>query len=218
MINTSPLLNYVTSHHDIKAINQWRTDVEKQLQESYENGQAIREVIKARSNSIDEALVFLWNHAELNKTELGLFAVGGYGRREMLPYSDTDIMILSEDEISEEQEKLISTFISSLWDVGNFKPGISVRTIQNCVEQAANDLTVASTLIEARLITGNEQLAKWPRRIVAQTWTDKTFYDAKMAEQTKRYAQHNNTESNLEPDIKNAPGGIRDINQIGWIA
>ncbi|RUP36223.1 MAG: [protein-PII] uridylyltransferase [Acinetobacter sp.] len=218
MINTSPLLNYVTSHHDIKAINQWRTDVEKQLQESYENGQTIREVIKARSNSIDEALVFLWNHAELNQTELGLFAVGGYGRREMLPYSDTDIMILSEDEISEEQEKLISTFISSLWDVGNFKPGISVRTIQNCVEQATNDLTVASTLIEARLITGNEQLAKWPRRIVAQTWTDKTFYDAKMAEQTKRYAQHNNTESNLEPDIKNAPGGIRDINQIGWIA
>ncbi|MBH2001401.1 MAG: [protein-PII] uridylyltransferase [Moraxellaceae bacterium] len=218
MINTSPLLNYVTSHHDIKAINQWRTDVEKQLQESYENGQTIREVIKARSNSIDEALVFLWNHAELNQTELGLFAVGGYGRREMLPYSDTDIMILSEDEISEEQEKLISTFISSLWDVGNFKPGISVRTIQNCVEQASNDLTVASTLIEARLITGNEQLAKWPRRIVAQTWTDKTFYDAKMAEQTKRYAQHNNTESNLEPDIKNAPGGIRDINQIGWIA
>ncbi len=60
-------------------------------------------------------------------------------------------------------------------------------------------------MIEARLITGNEQLAKWPRRIVAQTWTDQTFYDAKMQEQAKRYAQHNNTESNLEPDIKNAP-------------
>ncbi|MCH7340163.1 [protein-PII] uridylyltransferase [Acinetobacter higginsii] len=218
MIKTSPLLNYVTSLHDIQAINQWRTDVEKQLQESYENGQPIREVIGARSDSIDEALIFLWNHAGLDQTELGLFAVGGYGRHEMLPYSDTDIMILSEDEISEEQEKLISTFISSLWDVGNFKPGISVRTIQNCVEQAINDLTVATTLIEARLITGNQQLAKWPRRIVAQTWTDQTFYDAKMVEQAKRYAQHNNTESNLEPDIKNAPGGIRDINQIGWIA
>ncbi len=60
-------------------------------------------------------------------------------------------------------------------DVGNFKPGISVRTIQSCVEQAATDLTVATTLIEARLITGNTQLAKWPRRIVSQTWTDKTF-------------------------------------------
>ena len=60
-----------------------------------------------------------------------------------------------------------------------FQTGISVRTIQSCVEQAATDLTVATTLIEARLITGNTQLAKWPRRIVSQTWTDKTFYDAK---------------------------------------
>lgn len=218
MINTSPLLNYVKSNHDIQAINQWRTDVEKQLQESFEHGQPIREVISARSNLIDEALQFLWRHAELDQTKLGLFAVGGYGRREMLPYSDVDIMILSEDEITAEQEQLISTFISSLWDVGNFKPGISVRSIRQCVEEATNDLTVATTLIEARLIIGYEHLARWPRRIVSQTWTDKTFYDAKMEEQHRRYAQHNNTESNLEPDIKNAPGGIRDINQIGWIA
>ncbi|WP_151809400.1 [protein-PII] uridylyltransferase [Acinetobacter soli] len=218
MIITSPLLDYVTSHHDIKAINQWRADVEKQIQEYYENGHSIRDVVIARSNLIDEALIFLWKHAGLDQSRLGLFAVGGYGRKEMLPYSDVDIMILAEDEIDPELEKQISTFISSLWDVGNFKPGTSVRTIQNCVEQATNDLTVATTLIEARLITGNPDLAKWPRRIVSQTWTDKTFFDAKMAEQAKRHAQHNNTESNLEPDIKNAPGGIRDMNQIGWIA
>lgn len=218
MINTLPLLNYIKSNQDIQAINQWRTDVENQLQEYFDNGQSIRDVILARSNIIDEALQFLWTHARLDKTNLGLFAVGGYGRREMLPYSDVDIMILSEDSISEEDEKLISTFISSLWDVGNFKPGISVRTIADCVTQATNDLTVATALIEARLISGNQHLAKWPRRIVSQTWTDKTFYDAKMQEQLKRHAQHNNTESNLEPDIKNAPGGIRDINQIGWIA
>ncbi|WP_151831549.1 [protein-PII] uridylyltransferase [Acinetobacter ursingii] len=218
MINTSPLLSYVTSHHDIQAINQWRNDVEQQLQEFYENGQPIRDIVLARSNFIDEALIFLWNHAGLNQTDLGLFAVGGYGRREMLPYSDVDIMILSEHDIAPEQEKQISTFVSSLWDVGNFKPGISVRTIRNCFEEATNDLTVATTLIEARLITGNSHLAKWPRRIVSQTWTDKTFFDAKMEEQEKRHAQHNNTESNLEPDIKNAPGGIRDMNQIGWIA
>ncbi len=218
MINTSPLLNYVSSNHDIKAINQWRSDVENQLQESFDHGQSICDVILTRSNMIDEALIFLWKYAKLDQTDLSLFAVGGYGRREMLPYSDVDIMILSEDEFSEEQEKLISVFISSLWDVGNFKPGISVRTIANCVEQATSDLTVATALIESRLITGNEHLAKWPRRIVSQTWTDKTFYDAKMEEQAKRYAQHNFTESNLEPDIKNAPGGIRDINQIGWIA
>lgn len=218
MINTSPLLHYVKSNHDIQAINQWRTDVEKQLQEGFENGQSIREVILTRSKLIDEALQFLWKHAELDQTDLGLFAVGGYGRREMLPYSDVDIMILSQDEITSDQEKLISIFISSLWDVGNFKPAISVRTISDCVEQATNDLTVATALIESRLIIGNIHLTKWPRRIVSQTWTDKTFFDAKMDEQAKRYAAHNDTESNLEPDIKNAPGGIRDINQIGWIA
>ncbi|RKG40165.1 [protein-PII] uridylyltransferase [Acinetobacter cumulans] len=218
MINTLPLLDYAQNSHDIKAINQWRTDVENQLQERFEQGLSIREIIVTRSDLIDEALKFLWQHAELEHSQLGLFAVGGYGRREMLPYSDVDIMILSEDDIPKELEAQISTFISSLWDVGNFKPGISVRTIADCVTQAASDLTVATALIEARLITGNEHLAKWPRRIVSQTWTDKTFFDAKMQEQTKRYAQHNNTESNLEPDIKNAPGGIRDINQIGWIA
>lgn len=218
MINTSPLLNYATSNHDIQAINQWRTDAEKQLQECFENGQSIREVILSRSHLIDEALRFLWKHAELDQTDLGLFAVGGYGRQEMLPYSDVDIMILSEDDLTPDQEKLISTFIASLWDVGNFKPGISVRTIAQCVEQATHDLTVATALIESRLIIGNPHLAKWPRRIVSQTWTDKTFFDAKMAEQAKRHIQHNNTESNLEPDIKTAPGGIRDINQIGWIA
>ena len=218
MINTSPLLDYASSTADIKCINQWRSDVETQLQECFDQGYPIREIIKVRSNIIDEALQYLWQHAGLEHTALGLFAVGGYGRREMLPYSDVDLLILSEHDIPSEQEQLISTFISSLWDVGNFKPGISVRTIQECVEQATDDLTVATTLIEARLIIGNHSLAKWPRRIVSQTWTDKTFFDAKMDEQARRYAQHNNTESNLEPDIKNAPGGIRDINQIGWIA
>ena len=218
MINTLALANYVAADQDIKAINQWRSDVEDQLQTAFEQGQSIRDVIRARSNSIDEALIFLWQHAGLAQSQLGLFAVGGYGRREMLPYSDVDIMILSEHELSPELENAVSQFISSLWDVGNFKPGVSVRSIQQCFEQAMSDLTVATTLIEARLITGNPQLVKWPRRVVSQTWTDKTFFDAKMAEQAKRYAQHNHTESNLEPDIKNAPGGIRDINQIGWIA
>ena len=76
-------------------------------------------------------------------------------------------MILSEDYLTPDQEKLISTFIASLWDVGNFKPGISVRTIAQCVEQATHDLTVATALIESRLIIGNPHLAKLPRRIVS---------------------------------------------------
>lgn len=218
MIKTAPLLENVDHANDIQAINQWRQTVEMQLDQYYAIGHPIRDILRARACSIDEALHFLWTHVGLDQTPLSLFAVGGYGRREMLPCSDVDTMILSEQDLSADQEAMVSTFISLLWDVGHLKPGISVRTIKTCFEQAAADLTIATTLIEARLICGNPQLAKWPRRIVSQTWTDKTFYDAKVQEQADRHAQHNNTESNLEPDIKNAPGGIRDINQIGWIA
>ena len=218
MIETLPLLDYVKDDQDIRAINQWRNDVEQQLEQYFKEGYSIRQIVLARSNTIDEALTFLWKYAGLEQSELSLFAVGGYGRREMLPYSDVDIMILSEHDLTENLEKQVSSFIASLWDVGNFKPGVSVRTIASCIDQARQDLTIATTLIEARMLIGNVQLNKWPRRIVAETWTDQTFFDAKMQEQAKRYAQHNNTESNLEPDIKNAPGGIRDMNQIGWIA
>lgn len=218
MIETLPLLDYVKDDQDIRAINQWRNDVEQQLEQYFEEGYSIRQIVLARSNTIDEALTFLWKYAGLEQSELSLFAVGGYGRREMLPYSDVDIMILSEHDLTENLEKQVSSFIASLWDVGNFKPGVSVRTIASCIDQARQDLTIATTLIEARMLIGNVQLNKWPRRIVAETWTDQTFFDAKMQEQAKRHAQHNNTESNLEPDIKNAPGGIRDMNQIGWIA
>ncbi|MFT4020378.1 MAG: [protein-PII] uridylyltransferase [Acinetobacter sp.] len=218
MITTLALSEFAKDEQDILAINQWKVAVEKQLDQCFEEGYSIRDIILARSNMIDEALTFLWQYAGLDASQLSLFAVGGYGRREMLPFSDVDIMVLSEYELTADQEKKVSAFIASLWDVGNFKPGVSVRSIESCIEQAKEDLTVATTLIEARMLVGNPHLSKWPRRIVAKTWTDKTFYDAKMEEQAKRYAQHNHTESNLEPDIKNAPGGIRDMNQIGWIA
>ena len=108
MINTSPLLEYVTDIHDIKAINQWRSDVEQQLNEAYDHGTTIREIVRTRSNVVDEALMFLWKHSGLDQTDLGLFAVGGYGRREMLPYSDVDIMILSEEDLSPEQEQTVT--------------------------------------------------------------------------------------------------------------
>lgn len=218
MLSLAVLSNYVTLGENIKGINIWRKDVEDQLDAAFNQKVSIREIIAARSAQIDHALCFLWQNAGLDQTNLGLFAVGGYGRQEMLPYSDVDILILSEDELTPEQESKVSTFVSSLWDVGNFKPGISVRTIASSFEHAKADLTIATSLIEARLLIGNPDLRKWPRRIVSESWSDKTFFDAKMDEQNRRYAQHNNTESNLEPDIKNAPGGLRDINQIGWIA
>lgn len=218
MLDFPPISEYVRLGQDLQGLTTWREQVEDKLDQYFADGVNIRDVVTARSDQIDLALDFLWQNAGLDQTDLALFAVGGYGRREMLPYSDVDVLILSEEELDEATEDKVKTFVSSLWDVGNFKPGISVRTIKACFDQATADVTIATSLIEARLLTGNQQLKKWPRRIVAESWTDKTFFDAKVLEQKKRYEQHNNTESNLEPDIKNAPGGLRDMNQIGWIA
>ena len=216
MLEISPLNIYLTE--TAQNINDWRVEVETQLDDALKKGYPIRDIIKHRSMALDQILVYLWDQAGLSRTSLGLFAVGGYGRQEMLPFSDIDLMILSEDKLTDQQQEQVSLFVSKIWDIKQLKPGFSVRTVQECFVEAAKDITIATSLIEARLITGDKNLDKYPRRIALQAWNDKDFYDAKMQEQRKRYAQNNNTESNLEPDIKNAPGGLRDINQIGWIA
>lgn len=212
------LKEYLNASKDETHINEWRQQIEQDLDQQLQQGIPIRTIIQKRATAIDEVLSFLWVKAELHLTALSLFAVGGYGRQEMLPFSDVDLMVLSEHDLTPHQEQQVSTFISSLWDIKQLKPGISVRTVEHCLDQASQDLTIATSLIEARLIAGNEKLSHCPKRIASHAWTDRDFFTAKMQEQQKRHAQHNNTESNLEPDIKNAPGGIRDINQIGWIA
>ncbi|MBF7685880.1 [protein-PII] uridylyltransferase [Acinetobacter sp. B10A] len=217
-MNTTSLSDYLANHQANASIQQWHQHIEQQFDHYYfENGTSIRHIVLARSHAIDESLRLLWQQAGLESSEICLFAVGGYGRQEMLPYSDVDIMLFSEHELNTSQEHSISKFIASLWDTG-FKPGVSVRTAQSCIEQAKQDITIATSLIESRLIVGDERFSRWPKQMVSQTWTDRAFFDAKMTEQKKRYSQHNYTESNLEPDIKNAPGGLRDMNQIAWVA
>ncbi len=203
--------------HAYRGIIEWRQKLEQTLDERLASGtESIRKIVYARSHAIDELLHLLWQRHGLSDDGIGLIAVGGYGRGELLPKSDVDVMILSHHPFTTAQEEQISQFVSNLWDAG-LEPGVSVRTLAECV-QAAADITVATSLVESRLIAGDKSLSLLPRRIVADAWTDVDFYTAKMSEQTARYNQHHNTEYNLEPDIKNAPGGLRDINQIGWIA
>ncbi|MDO4222977.1 MAG: [protein-PII] uridylyltransferase, partial [Acinetobacter sp.] len=182
------------------------------------DNQCIRAMLLARSQAIDEIIKRLWQQHDLHHTPLALFAVGGYGRQEMLPCSDVDLMLFAEHDLSDSQEQAITAFVSSLWDISSLKPAISVRTLQQCIDGAKQDITIATALIEARLILGDAEFASYPRKIVSQTWSDETFFAAKQQEQAQRYAQYSGTESTVEPDIKNSPGGLRDIHQIGWIA
>ena len=196
-------------------IRECLTQAEQAFDKALSQDVNIREVVSERSLLIDLLLVQLFKLYELDKTELALFAIGGYGRGELHPHSDVDILLLSPTAIDEDLNKTISPFIANLWDIG-IEPALVVRSIDEC-RTACQDITVATSLLEARLLVGNEALQKVPLQLLTESWSQVDFYHAKIDEAKTRYYKHNTTEYNLEPDIKNAPGGLRDIHTIGWI-
>lgn len=187
--------------------------------EFFNAGSVIRAVRK-RSWLTDQVLLFLWSDHDLGKAkDVALIAVGGYGRGELHPHSDVDLLILFKNEKHTHHVEAIEKFIQQLWDCG-IEIGHSVRTLDQCIEEAYNDVTVATNLLESRIISGpkrlyNNLMARFGNN---QTWTSKDFFKAKLEEQKERHAKHNDTEYNLEPDLKNSPGGLRDIQTISWIA
>lgn len=210
-----PLLSHQSENH--LGIPVWRQRIEIELEQALQKGVSIRQVVSSRCQAIDKLLLKLYQFYQIDKTELALFATGGYGRGELHPYSDVDILLLSPHDIEDKLNHIISPFITKLWDIG-IEPAIVVRSVVECHQACQQDITVATSLLEARLIAGNTCLQSLPMQIVTTHWTKIAFYQAKLAEAKTRYLKHNATEYNLEPDIKNAPGGLRDIHVIGWIA
>ncbi|WP_406947468.1 [protein-PII] uridylyltransferase [Psychrobacter aestuarii] len=196
-------------------IPEWLACINDDISRALERGVNIRQLVAARACAIDDLLTALFHWFELDKTELALFATGGYGRGELSLYSDIDILLLSPDVIDDEVGAKIDKLVAILWDVG-LEPALSVRSVNDCLE-AAHDHTIASALLEARIITGNETLQDVPCELVNELWSQRTFYDVKIEEARVRYLQHHATEYNLEPNIKTAPGGLRDIHIIGWV-
>ncbi len=182
----------------------------------YENGIAVSELIKERSNFIDQLLKSIWSHYMSSKTAT-LIAVGGYGREELHPYSDIDLLILSEN-IQEHQEPL-SNFITLLWDLG-FDVGSAIRTVEDCFDAGLEDVTTATNILESRWITGHYQHFERLQSIWnhPKFWPSKAFFQAKYTEQENRHKRFNETVYQLEPNIKESPGGLRDIQTIYWVA
>jgi [protein-PII] uridylyltransferase len=183
-------------------------------------GQSVVELVHLRAAVIDRMMIHLWRtHANYCSSVAALVAVGGYGRGELHPHSDVDIMLLLPDDLPESCEPELSDFVTALWDVG-LEIGHSVRTVDQCVEQATADLTVATTLLEARLLDGPlelfdaMQVAMAPDRL----WPSNRFFEHKRNEQIERHHRYNDTAYNLEPNVKGSPGGLRDIQMIGWVA
>jgi len=186
----------------------------------FKAGFGVESLIIARSKLIDVLIGQVWDFFFQDiKSGLSLIAVGGYGRQELLPHSDIDLLLLAEENCLNEHQENLSQFITFLWDI-KLDIGHSVRTVDECVEQAKADITIMTNLMESRVICGDASLHQTLTPLITpeNIWPSKDFFSAKWAEQKNRHKKYNNTEYNLEPNLKNCPGGLRDIQMIGWIA
>ena len=188
------------------------------LRARFESGESVVDLVHARAALIDDVLIDLWRE-RVEATGAALVAVGGYGRGELHPSSDVDVMLLLPDEIPAGGEDSLSAFVTALWDIG-LEIGHSVRTIAQCREEAETDLSVATTLMEARLLAGPETLFSEMQEIIspANMWPSDRFFEEKRKEQIVRHHRYHDTAYNLEPNVKGSPGGLRDIQMIGWVA
>src|SRR5688500_1749843 len=198
-------------------IGDWKSrlsSLRAQLREEFSAHEPARELLRRQSAMVDRHLKELWTgHAMPRKVTLA--AVGGYGRGQLFPCSDVDLLILLPAPADAPLAGKIESLISTLWDIG-IEVGHSVRTIDECEALAAADVTVQTTLLEARLVAGNRELfARFARRM-REALDPAAFMRAKVLEQQQRHVRY--AETNLEPNIKESAGGLRDLQTILWIA
>ncbi|TFL11177.1 [protein-PII] uridylyltransferase [Pusillimonas caeni] len=146
-----------------------------------------------------------------------LAAVGGYGRGELYPYSDIDVLILLDGEPGADDRTRIEKLIAALWNLG-LDLGHSVRSIADCRREAAQDITIETALMELRWIAGSKPLVRQLAQTMQRRQDAQTFFQAKRAEMVQRHARHQDTPYALEPNCKEAPGGLRDLLTLRWIA
>jgi [protein-PII] uridylyltransferase len=190
------------------------------LRQRFSADEDVTDLVHDRALLVDIALRAAWaHHAGRFAGDLALIAVGGYGRGELHPCSDIDIMILLPKGDLTDWQADIEHFLTLLWDIG-LEVGHSVRTIDDCQRESLANITVATTLFEARLLAGPESLYAGMRRALApdRLWASDDFFEAKIKEQTERHHRYFDTAYNLEPNVKSSPGGLRDRQTIGWVA
>ncbi len=224
--NIIPHLFDVTSLSDniqnnTQAIAEYKAAIntaQNKLYQDFEQGTEVDLLVRARSYFVDEIINKAWKNFFAKETPVALLGVGGYGREELHPHSDVDILLLFETDIIAQQQTNIEGFLMFLWDIG-LEIGSSVRTIAQCFEAAKNDITIATNIVESRRICGSADVYSNFEKATSPTliWSSKDFFEAKCQEQEKRYEKYHDTGYNLEPNIKESPGGLRDIHMIGWI-
>jgi [protein-PII] uridylyltransferase len=190
------------------------------LTRKFRANEDVNQLVKARAWVVDQLILCAWENLIPAGGNISLVAIGGFGRGELHPHSDVDLLILlAESPPSDELRGAIEAFVTLLWDAG-FYLGHSVRTVEACVSEADKDIATATSLMESRLLSGSTEMMQEMLDATAadQVWSASEFFDAKFEEQLRRHEQYHDTGYNLEPNIKEGPGGLRDIQMIGWVA
>jgi [protein-PII] uridylyltransferase len=196
------------------------TDADACLTRKFRANVDVNQLVKARAWVVDQLILCAWENLIPAGDDISLVAIGGFGRGELHPHSDVDLLILlTESPPSDQLRGAIEAFVTLLWDAG-FYLGHSVRTVEACVSEADKDIATATSLMESRLLSGSTEMMQEMLDATAadQVWSAAEFFDAKFEEQLRRHEQYHDTGYNLEPNIKEGPGGLRDIQMIGWVA
>ena len=184
----------------------------------FEQGDNIERLLALRARSADQLISHAWQRCVPASAGLSLFAVGGYGRGELFPRSDIDLLVLGEPEAQQAHEPALARLFALLWDAG-LPASHAVRSTTQCT-QAAADQTVLTALIEARPLCAAPGAVQALARAIspALIWPARDYFLAKREELLRRHQRFGDTADNLEPDIKDGPGGLRDLNALGWMA
>ena len=184
----------------------------------FKKTQAVGKLTKQLSKVTDQLLTQFWSDCGLNN-DATLLAVGGYGRSSLFPYSDIDILILlpTNPELAQSLSKKVEQYVASCWDAG-LEIASSVRTVAECISESEQDITVRTSLLEARFICGKRSLLKEFTKAFEAAMDPKAFFQAKLAEQIQRHYKYQDTPYSLEPNCKESPGGLRDLQLISWVS
>ncbi len=163
----------------------------------------------------DRLLRTIWQAHDL-PAAAALVAVGGYGRGEMYPHSDVDLLLLLDDDLPVAEQARFEPLIGLFWDVG-LAVGHSMRTLDECLRESAADITIQTNLLESRLLAGDDHLYRRFRARQQAAMDPIAFFEAKLLEQQSRHGRAADRALRLEPDIKEHPGGLRDLHTIGWV-
>ncbi|MDQ6618280.1 MAG: [protein-PII] uridylyltransferase [Pseudomonadota bacterium] len=214
----------VVEHAETPAValsvtQRWRqelSDGRNVLRSSFVERPDTPSLLRGHARLVDRVIGDIWRELRA-PSHMALVAVGGFGRGELFPHSDVDLLLLLGHDADRTAAQFVERLLGVLWDIG-LEPGHSVRTITQCLEEMRSDATITTSLLEHRLLAGSRALYRSFHEAYRSALDSVAFYESKVFEQQQRHVKFHDAAYNLEPNVKESPGGLRDLQTVLWIA